>query len=169
VSNNPINGTDPTGLSECGQFSLGGLVDCAADASPVDGQDTANAAGGVLNGITLGHADLFVDEDRVEWNSGAARVGNVVGTILDIPLAVGAPAAFGTALVGSSLINGYNCYQQGLTASCLAPALVTGALGGWGSLFGSWIAPLGGLLFGNLFNLNYSDGRYDMELAAAYC
>jgi hypothetical protein len=156
VGNNPLNATDPLGL-----FCVGSL--CTPSA-----QDVANVAGGILNGITLGHADLFVDEDKVRWDSGAARVGNVVGTILDIPLAVGAPAAFGGALFGSSVINGYNCYQQGLPPGCLAPALVTGALGGWGGLFGSWIGPLGGLLFGNLFNLNYSDGRYDMELAAAY-
>lgn len=47
--------------------------------------------------------------------------------------------------------------------------MVSGGLDGWGGLFGSRIGSLGGLLFGNLFNLNYSDGRYDMEFAAAYC
>ncbi|MCA1684017.1 MAG: RHS repeat-associated core domain-containing protein, partial [Actinobacteria bacterium] len=30
VNGNPLNGTDPTGLSTCGQLSLGGLVDCVS-------------------------------------------------------------------------------------------------------------------------------------------
>jgi RHS repeat-associated protein len=32
ADNDPLNATDPSGLSSCGEFSLGGLVDCCAKA-----------------------------------------------------------------------------------------------------------------------------------------
>lgn len=53
--------------------------------------------------------------------------------------------------------------------SCLAPAAATGLLGGWGGLFGSLASNIGGLVLGNLFNLNYQgNGDFDIELAGSY-
>jgi hypothetical protein len=47
VHNNPINRIDPTGLSDCGQLSLGGFVDCAskADDAARGARDTVELTG----------------------------------------------------------------------------------------------------------------------------
>ncbi len=107
VYGNPLNATDPSGL-----FGWGDLR-----------QGVADVAGGVLNGITLGHADVFIDEDKVRWDSNWTRGGNVLGVALDIPLlipqaagAVGieATAAGGGLLFGSKMAT--SAYGASLTA-----------------------------------------------------
>ena len=50
AGNDPINFGDPTGLSRCGQFSLGGLIDCGARA----GGWAAEHPGDVLTGAGVG-------------------------------------------------------------------------------------------------------------------
>jgi uncharacterized protein RhaS with RHS repeats len=35
VDNNPLTNVDPMGLSTCGEFSLGGIIDCGSKAGPV--------------------------------------------------------------------------------------------------------------------------------------
>jgi uncharacterized protein RhaS with RHS repeats len=110
VYGNPLNATDPSGLWP--DIDWGAV-----------GQGVADFSGGVLNGITLGHADVFIDEDKVRWDSNWTRGGNVVGVALDIPLlvpqaagAVGieATAAGGGLLFGSKMASGF--YGASLTA-----------------------------------------------------
>jgi hypothetical protein len=76
---------------------------------------------------------------------------------------------FGLALVGSAGINGYQCYQQGLPGSCVIPGVISLAAGAYGGLFGSRLAALGGLVFSNLFDLNFGRGGFSVELAAGRC
>lgn len=88
AGNDPINYDDPLGL-------------CSWTSWSCDQQSVANVAGGVLNGITLGHAKGVLNHvpgtgsnnaDKVNWNSRGARDGHSVGVGLD---AVG--AAWGAA------------------------------------------------------------------------
>jgi hypothetical protein len=73
AGNDPINATDPTGLSECGDFTLGGLVDCAAN--PTDwvekNVDTARAGVQALNEhITIDVTGCFGYCFGVTYNHG---------------------------------------------------------------------------------------------------
>ncbi len=165
AGNNPVNFGDPRGLSKCevglNPFRWGGnAVDCAARVSPVSGQATANVAGGVLNGLFLGHAKGVLnatgDAEKVHWDSDGARVGNYVGTGLSAPLAFGAPNIYGAAVIGSGTINGYQCWEQGPTLECGVPAVLGGVLGAWGAGAGSRGANLGALFAGNLLDINFT-------------
>jgi RHS repeat-associated protein len=53
VDDNPLNDTDPLGLSKCGQWSLGGLIDCGAKGG--------NAAGSAVLSGTKEAVHLGID------------------------------------------------------------------------------------------------------------
>lgn len=75
-----MNATDPLGLSKCGQWSLGGLVDCASKADPEEVVEVVNTVAGVV----------------------AAGAG--ICTAAGAASIIGAPIAAGCATVGSGAL-----------------------------------------------------------------
>jgi len=98
VGNNPLNGSDPTGLY-WGEDTVNSIADNLVPDQLAQG--AADLAGGTLNGLTLGHADMFIDESKVNWDSGVTKVGSIAGVGLLVPLVV--PSVFGTASTATGL------------------------------------------------------------------
>jgi hypothetical protein len=108
VYGNPLNLVDPSGLGvECilnpGSCDLP-IPDSWEEALGGAQQPVANTAGGTLNGITLGHADAFIDENQVQWDSNWTRGGNAFGLLLDVPLLIPA-AAEGAGLGAGTMVS----------------------------------------------------------------
>lgn len=100
ATGNPINAKDPSGLSTCGEFSLGALVDCGAKAgrtarnvaSSAPAQATkefANTAGAVTGGLATVSATLAVAIPITAPVTGvAAGLFEVASTAMDITAAI---------------------------------------------------------------------------------
>jgi hypothetical protein len=97
AGDDPINDVDPAGLSWTSWIPNPFAGDCiryvtcpgSTPRAPID-QEIANAAGGVLNGITFGNgrtvASWFGVQCNGDWSSTATEIGTVVGSGLDFGL-----------------------------------------------------------------------------------
>lgn len=117
VGGNPLNASDPLGLLCVGRF-------CAPSK-----QDVANAAGGLLDGVTLGNARNITSalgvENRVNWDSGYTGGARVVGWGILAPFAVqhaGAYQAYSAVTAVPNLIG--DC-RRGTMGGCIAHTTVT--------------------------------------------
>jgi len=144
---NPANRSDPTGLCGFlgdGPCTPGGIVDDIADRSPVRGQDAANSAAGVLDGITMGNADTVLSAigqaDKVRWDSTATTVGGVVGLTLMAPFAIVSPAAFTAYASKATALNFVSESYSCIFTSCDWWSLVGATVGlGFGKYVPGWV------------------------------
>jgi hypothetical protein len=157
VGGSPLNRSDPSGLWAWDGYCVMG-VNCGEDATyaVASPQDAADFAGGVLNGMTLGHGagiteTLPFTRGKVNYDSGWATGGTVVGTAPWIVGSVGSGPAWagagkattgisitGRATMASAGINVWNaCHTAGWTSDCAWSALTnaaTAALGAFGAI-----------------------------------
>ncbi len=195
ASNRPTHMTDPTGLwpwdGKCvdigalvgpGSSKCNTIAEHHAAGARALGQSMANAAGGTLNGLTLGHGKGFSQglswvglsnmDERVRWESDAARRGTWFGTALQIPFALKAPQALGYAQAISGGLNGWQCFEKAsgpstAAGSCAAVEFVETGLGGWAGWSGRTGAAMVNLFMG-LWQGSYStEDGFSYELAAA--
>ncbi len=118
ASNTPLNATDPSGLA------------CAFWSDDCDLQPVADLAGGVVDGLGLGHGDLLLGalgvRGNVNWNSNEASVGQIAGLAMLAPLGASARSAqlLTYASQASSFATAAQACYQALDARCLAQALI---------------------------------------------
>lgn len=122
VGGSPLNRVDPSGLDwSCitnpGSCDLP-IPDSWEQALGSSQQPIANAAGGVVDGIGMGHGDWLIDhlpmtQGKVNWNATETQVGTFVGYGLLMPFAAaGGGAATGlvwTARAATVLSAGRTC------------------------------------------------------------
>jgi RHS repeat-associated protein len=168
AGNDPVNGSDPTGMC----WGPGCWV-----ADHVPGvQGAVNVMGGVVNGITLGHgkavlngagdlAGIQNNGGNVDWSSPGAKSGQVVGFGLDLPLAIGAPEAFGYASMAASGFDIAHCWQAGCSPGEWMMLMIQAGGGGAAGLAGSKTGAVIALLLSQ-FKLKLGKGSADFDLAA---
>ncbi len=180
VYGNPLNMTDPSGL-----FRIPGTdwcVDIAddncnsiAEQNAAGSQAAADTAGGVINGMLLGHGQGALDAiglgDRVDLESDDARLGRYVGTGIVAVASLQYPVAFGYY---SSATGGYGIYQGCIEgpgphpgcASAVATNTPSFILGGWAGLIGNRTGTFVSILL-SLLNGHIDDNGLSYELACA--
>ena len=108
------------------------------------GQDAANSAAGVLDGITMGNADTVLSAigqaDKVRWDSTATTVGGVVGLTLMAPFAIVSPAAFTAYASKATALNFVSESYSCIFTSCDWWSLVGATVGlGFGKYVPGWV------------------------------
>ena len=163
VGDNPLNGADPTGLSQCGQLSLGGLVDCASIAAqnPIgtftSGWNSMSTGAKIVDAtlpITLPLTVLGVVSGVADV-AGASVFGLSAGGTTAVALASG---------TGASVIDIVECRALHSSAACIGAAAALSALGvsGAGALAGGSETLLGGLLASQGLAIGQAGALWDL-------